>query len=126
MIKTANGSENFIKALKDTSDKVYGKGITLTDEEIKDIMKVIKFLEDRRILLKGTNRKIASQEGGFLHFLRPLMTAGLPLMKSVLTPLARSVLLPLGLSPEMLLADAGTTALIISNEEIKDIMKIVK
>ena len=28
--------------------------------------------------------KIASQEGGFLNFLRPLMAAGLPLMKSVL------------------------------------------
>ena len=29
------------------------------------------------------------------------MTAGLPLMKSVLTPLAKSVLLPLGLSAQM-------------------------
>ena len=63
------------------------------------------------------------------------MTAGLPLMKSVLTPLAESVLLPLGFSEEMSAADAaiqtkiygsGTTALIISNEEMKDIMKIVK
>ena len=40
-------------------------------------MKVIKYLENRGILLKGTARKIASQRG-FLNFLRPLMTAGLP------------------------------------------------
>ena len=38
------------------------------------------------------------QGGGFLNFVRPLMTAGSPLMKSVLTPLAKSVLLLLRLS----------------------------
>ena len=60
------------------------------------------------------------------------MTAGLPLMKSVLMPLVKSVLLSLGLSAGTSAADAaiqkkifgsGTTALMISNE---DIMKIVK
>ena len=63
------------------------------------------------------------------------MTAGLPLMKNVLTALAKNVLLPFGLSAGTSAADAaiqkqihgsGTTALIISNEEVKDIMKIVK
>ena len=63
------------------------------------------------------------------------MRAGLPLMKSVLTPRAKSVLLPLALSAGMSAADAaiqrkmygsGTTALLISNEEMEDIMKIVK
>ena len=56
-------------------------------------------------------------------------------MKSVLTPLARHVLLPLGLLlAGMLVADAaieknytlGSAALIISNEEMEDIMKTVK
>ena len=60
-------------------------------------MKVIKSLENRGILLKGTTRKITSQEGGFLNFLRPLITASLPVMRSVLTPLAKSILIPLGL-----------------------------
>ena len=32
---------------------------------------------------------MTSQEGGFLNFLRPLMTAGLPLLKSLLTSLAK-------------------------------------
>ena len=58
------------------------------------------------------------------------MTAGLPLMKSVLTPLAKSVLIPLELSAGRSAADAaiqkktyrsGTTALILSNEEMEKI-----
>ena len=63
------------------------------------------------------------------------MTAGLPLMKNVLTPLAKNVLLPFGLSAGMSAADAtiqrkiygsGCTALIISDEEMVDIMKVDK
>ena len=58
-----------------------GSGITPANNDIKDIMKVNNSSENRGILLKETNKKIISQEGGFLNFLRPLMTAGLPLMK---------------------------------------------
>ena len=64
-------------------------------------------------------------------------------MKIVLTPLAKSVLIPLSLSSAISAADAAiqkenygsshplqvasrAAALIISNEEIKDIMKIIK
>ena len=62
------------------------------------------------------------------------MTAGLPLMKNVLTPLAKNFLLPFGLSAAMSATDAAvqknhrleTTALIISNEEVKDIIEIIK
>ena len=62
------------------------------------------------------------------------MTSGLRLMKSVPSPLAKSVMLPLGLSTGMSAADAtiqkkiygsGVTALIISNKEMEDIMRIV-
>ena len=81
--------------------------MTLTNNQIKDIIKVIKSLENRGILLKGTTTKTDSQEGGFLNFLSPLMTAGLPLMKNVLTPLAKSVLIPLGLSARMSAADVA-------------------
>ena len=49
-------------------------------------MKVIKSLENRGILIKGTSRKITRQEGGFSNFFRPLITSGLPLMKTVFTP----------------------------------------
>ena len=107
---------------------IFGTGITLTNNEIKDIMKIVKFLGNRGILLKGTTRKITTQKGG-LNFVMPLMTAGLPLMKSVLTPFAKSVLIPLALTVAASATDAaiqkkiygsGTTALIISNEEIED------
>ena len=43
---------------------ITGSVITLANNEIKDI-KVITSLENRGILLKGTTRKITSQEGGF-------------------------------------------------------------
>ena len=97
-------------------------------------MKVIKSLENKRILLKGTTRKIASQEGECLNFLKSLITTGLPLMKNVLTPLTKSFLIPLGLTVasatdaavQKTIYVSGTTALIISNEEIEDVMKIVK
>ena len=42
-------------------------------------MKVTKISENSR-----TARKITSQEGGFFNFLKPLMTTGLLLIKSVL------------------------------------------
>ena len=105
----------------------------LTNNEIKDVTKVIRSL--RRILLKGTTRKIISQEGGFLNFLGPLMTAGMPLLKNVVTPLAKSFLIPLGLTAAASATDAAIqkktfgsghpldlaprmTALMISNEEL--------
>ena len=37
-------------------------------------MKKIKSLENRGILLKEITTKITSQEGGFLNFLRPLIS----------------------------------------------------
>ena len=77
------------------------------------------------------------QSGGFLgKLLGPLLKTGLPLMKSVITPLAKSVLIPLGLTAAASAADAGIhkkilgsgghTTLIISNNEIEDLIKIVK
>ena len=53
-------------------------------------------------------------------------------MKNVLTTLTKSILIPLGLTTavsatiKMSIFRSETTALIISNEELEDIMKIVK
>ena len=73
------------------------------------------------------------QSGGFLgKLLGPLLKTGLPLIKNVIKPLAKSILIPLGLTASASAADAGihkiilgsgTTTLIISNEEMIDIMK---
>ena len=77
-----------IKKLKLPSS-VTGTGITLTNNEMKDIIKITKSLENIGISLKGTTTKVSIQEGVFLNFLRPLMTYwdGLPCMKNVLIPL---------------------------------------
>ena len=79
------------------------------------------------------------QSGGFLgKLLGPLLKTGLPLIKNVIKPLAKSVLIPLGLTAAASAADAGihknilesgnnnNTTLIISNDEMDDILKIVK
>ena len=76
------------------------------------------------------------QSGGFLSKLHgPLLKTGSPLVKNVIKPLAKSVLIPLGLTAAASAADAGihkkilgsgNTTLIISNEEMNDIMKIVQ
>ena len=78
-----------------------------------------------------------TQSGGFLgRLLGPLLKTGLPLIKNVIKPLAKSVLIPLGLTAAASAADAGIhkkilgsgnmTTLIISNNEMEDIIKIVK
>ena len=78
------------------------------------------------------------QSGGFLgRLLGPLLKTRLPLIKDVIKPLVKSVLIPLGLTEAASAADAGihkkvlglgnnNTILIISNDEMKDIIKIVK
>ena len=109
-----------------------GSGITLTNNEIKDNAKISRSFENRGILLKGTTRKIIIQKGGFL---KPLMITTLTLMKNVFTPFAKNVLVALGLTAAGSATDtsiqkkifvSGMTALIISDKEIDDIIKIVK
>ena len=88
--------------------------------------------------IKLPNAQISKiiQSGRFLgKRLGPLLKTGLPLIKNVIKPLANSVLIPLGLTAAASAADAGTqkkilgsgtTTLVISNEEINDMMKIVQ
>ena len=76
------------------------------------------------------------QSGGFLdRLLGVLLKTRLPLIKNVINPLAKDVLITLGLTAAASAADAGihkkilgsgNTTLIISNDEMKDIIKIVK
>ena len=49
------------KKIENGISLVTSSGITLTNHEIKDIIKVIKSLENRGISLKETTRKFASQ-----------------------------------------------------------------
>ena len=75
------------------------------------------------------------QSGEFLgRLLSPLLKTRLPLIKNVIKPLTKSVLIPLGLTVAASAADAGIhkkflrsgkITLIITNDEVKDIIKIV-
>ena len=67
-------SKKFIKGLS----TIMGTRIMLTDNKIKGIIKVIRSLENKRILLKGTTRKSNSPERGLLNFLLPLTRVALP------------------------------------------------
>ena len=62
-----NLGNKFLNKQIDRCNKEYttNSRITLRNNEIQNIMKVIKSLENSRILLKETKRKITSQEGGF-------------------------------------------------------------
>ena len=134
---TARNLEKILDKQMDQFNQEYitGSGITLTNNETKDIKKVIKSLEKRGILLNKTKRKIANQKGEVLNFLKPWKTAGLPFIKSVFMSLVKSFFLLLGLSAGMSalyaaiqkkIYGSGTTVLIVSNEKMEDIMKVVK
>ena len=76
------------------------------------------------------------ESGEFLsRLLGPLLKTWIPLIKNTIKPLAKSVLIPLGLTTAASAADAGihkiilgsgNTTLIISNNEMEDIIKIIK
>ena len=74
------------------------------------------------------------QSGGFLGSLLsklagPLMKVAIPLAKNVLAPLgitAAASAIDAGIQKKKKICGSGTTTLIISNEEMNDIMKIVQ
>ena len=75
------------------------------------------------IKLSKTQLSKMIQLGGFFgRLLGPLLKTGLTLMKSVIQPLSESFLIPLGLTAAVLGSGHNTT-LIISNDEMKDILK---
>ena len=65
-----------------------------------------------------------------MELLEPLLKTGSPLIGHVLKPLAKRVLIPLGAATDAAiqkkLFGSGVTTLITSNEEMNDIMKIVR
>ena len=101
--------------------------LLLTNRQLSNLLK--SFANHSSVDIKLTKM---IQSGGFLC---PLLKTGLPLIKNLIKPFAKSVLIPLGLTAATSAADAGIhkkilgsgiTTLIISNDEIEDIIKIVK
>ena len=113
--------------------------LLITNRQVANIRKAFAKNISIDIKLSKTQLSKVIQSGGFLaRLLGPLLKTGLPLMKSVIKPLGKSVLIPLGLTAAASAADAGmhkkilgfghnnNTTLIISNDEMDDILKIVK
>ena len=120
--------------------------LLLTNRQVANLRKAFAKNTSTDIKLSKTQLSKMIQSGGFLgKLLGPLLRTGLPLMKSVIKPLAKSVLIPLGLTTAASAADAGihkkilgsgerlldlalphnnNTTLIISNDEMDDILKI--
>ena len=118
--------------------------LLLTNTQVSRLRKAFANNSSAYIKLSKTQLHKMGQSVGFLgRLLEPLLKSGLPLMGNVLKPLAKSVLIPLGLTA-VTTADAAihkkmfgsdmrpsdlasrATTLIISNEEMNAIMKIVK
>ena len=112
--------------------------LLLINRQVSNLPKAFANNSSTYIKLSKTQLSKIMQSGGFLgRLLGPLLKTGLPLMKNVIKPLAKSVLIPLGLTAaaaaaadagihEKILGSENMTTLIISNDEIEDIIKIVK
>ena len=131
----------------DSNDKGnFPHELLLTNRQVSSIRKA--FANNSSVDIKFSKAQLSKmiQSGGFLgKLLGPLLKTGLPLMKSVITALAKSVLIPLGLTAAASAADAGihkkilgsgdrhhsssashNTTLIISNKDMKDLIRIIK
>ena len=106
--------------------------LLLTNRQVANIRKAFAENTSTDIKLSKTQLSKMIQSGGFLGNLSGKLAG--PLMK-VAMPLAKNVLAPLGLSAAMSTIDgsikkkmlgSGATTLIISNDEMDDILKIVK
>ena len=115
--------------------------LLLTNRQVSNIRKAFANYLSTDIKFSKAQLSKMIQSGGFLgKLLGPLLKTGLSSMKSVIKPLAKSVLIPLGLTAAASAADAGihkkilgsgkanndNKILIISNDEMDDILKIVK
>ena len=110
--------------------------LLLTNRQVANLCKTFANHTSTDIKLSKTQLPKMIQSGGFLgRLLRPLLKTGLPLIKTAIQPLGKSVLIPLGLTAAASAADAGmhkkllgsghNTTFIISNDEMKDILKKV-
>ena len=106
--------------------------LLLTNRQVANLRKAFANYLSTDIKLSKTEISKMILSGEFLgRLLGPLLKTGLPLIKNAIKPLAKRVLIPLGITAAASAADAGihknilgsgTTTLIISNDEMKDII----
>ena len=109
----------------------------LTNTQVLKTRKAFANGSSANTKLSKTHLLKIGESGGFLgRLLGPLLKTGSLFLGNILKPLAQSVLLPLGLTAAAAAATdaaihrkmigSGFTTLIISNEEMNDIMEKVK
>ena len=127
--KTLDLSFNVIENSNDETN--FPHKLLLTNTQVSRIHKAFANVSSTNKLLYNF-RKLSCMKWDFLG---PLLKTGLLLLKNVPKLLAKSVLIPLGWIASASATDAAIqkkmfgstmTTLIISNEELGDIMKIVK
>ena len=127
----------FSSYMIDNNETDFRHQLLLINRQVANIRKAFENNSSIDIKLSKTQLSKMIQPGGFLgRLLGPLLKTALPLIKNVIEPLAKSVLIPIGLTTAASAADAGIhknilgpenmTTLTISNNEIEDIIKIVK
>ena len=141
-----NGTEvTSSNVVGDSDDKNnFPHKLLLTNTQVSRLRKVQANDSSANTKLSKTQLHEIQQSEGFLgKLLGPLLKYGLPIMKNVLKPLAKGVLIPLGLTGVTSATDVAihknmfvsrnplnlafrSTTLIFSNEEMNDIIKIVK
>ena len=123
-------SSNMVSNSNDNTN--FPHELLLTNKQVANIRKVFAKNTSIDIKLSKTQLSKMIQSGGFLGNLLGKLAG--PLMK-VAMPLAKTVLAPLGISAAISaihgsikkkMLGSGTTTLIISNDEMNDILKIVK
>ena len=131
---TLKVSSNVVPDFKDENN--FPNKLLLTKTQFSKLSKAVSNNSSDNATLSKTQLHKIGQSGGFLvTLLGPLLTTGLHLMNNVLKSLAKDILIPLGLTAAASATDvaiynkmfgSGVTTLIISNEEMNDIMTIVK
>ena len=139
--KSATKNENEVLRLSPNmigdNETNFPHKLLLTNRQVSNLRKAFANHLSTDIKLSKIQLSKIIQSGGFLgRLLCPLLKTGLPLMKNLIKPLAKSLLIPLGLTAAASAADAGIhkkilgsghmTTLIISNDDIHDIIKIAK
>ena len=121
------------------NETIFPQKLLLANRKVANLRKAFANCLSTDIKLSKSQLSKMIQSGRFLvRLLGPLLKRRLPLIKDVIKALAKSFLIPLGLTAAASAADAeilkkvleschnNTTTLIISNNEMEDIIKIVK
>ena len=147
-VKLSNSQLNKLKSIKNETDVVlrissnmvgnsndntnFPHELLLTNRQVANFCKAFANHSSIDIKLSKTQLSKIIQSGGFLGNLLgklagPLMTVAMPLAKNVLAPLGISAAMSaIDGSIKKTMFGSGTTTLIISNDEMNDILKIVK